>query len=126
MGGTIESGQSRKIAKGDFAIIPAGVAHAFSSIDGSIEYLRCVSTPIEYFTPGCERHRQKTAAATGDTSRARFDRIVRRGSFLSDCSAVYAAVARRSNIREKDVTIVAAAAPSVTAVALAGCFDIDR
>jgi mannose-6-phosphate isomerase-like protein (cupin superfamily) len=39
MGGTIENGQSRKITKGDFAIIPAGVAHAFSSIDGSIEYL---------------------------------------------------------------------------------------
>jgi mannose-6-phosphate isomerase-like protein (cupin superfamily) len=39
MGGTIENGLSRKIAKGDFAIIPAGVAHAFSSIDGSIEYL---------------------------------------------------------------------------------------
>ena len=39
MGGTIENGQSRKMAKGDFAIIPAGVAPAFSSIDGSIEYL---------------------------------------------------------------------------------------
>jgi mannose-6-phosphate isomerase-like protein (cupin superfamily) len=39
MGGTIENAQNRKLAKGDFVIIPPGVAHAFNSIDGSIEYL---------------------------------------------------------------------------------------
>lgn len=39
MGGTIQGGQSQKIAKGDFVIIPPGVQHSFGSIDGSIEYL---------------------------------------------------------------------------------------
>jgi mannose-6-phosphate isomerase-like protein (cupin superfamily) len=39
MGGTVANGESRKVGKGDFVIIPAGVQHSFSSIDGSIEYL---------------------------------------------------------------------------------------
>jgi len=39
MGGTVQNGETRKIRKGDFVVIPAGVQHSFSSIDGSIEYL---------------------------------------------------------------------------------------
>ena len=39
MGGTVENGEMRKVAKGDFVVIPAGVQHSFNSIDGSIEYL---------------------------------------------------------------------------------------
>jgi mannose-6-phosphate isomerase-like protein (cupin superfamily) len=39
MGGTVRGGETRKIGKGDFVVIPAGVQHSFSSIDGSIEYL---------------------------------------------------------------------------------------
>jgi mannose-6-phosphate isomerase-like protein (cupin superfamily) len=39
MGGTIQNAASRKISKGDFAIIPPGVQHSFGAIDGSIEYL---------------------------------------------------------------------------------------
>jgi len=39
MGGTIQNAVSRKISKGDFAIVPPGVQHSFGAIDGSIEYL---------------------------------------------------------------------------------------
>jgi mannose-6-phosphate isomerase-like protein (cupin superfamily) len=35
----IAGGESRRVSKGDFIIIPAGTAHWFSSIDGSITYL---------------------------------------------------------------------------------------
>jgi mannose-6-phosphate isomerase-like protein (cupin superfamily) len=35
----IKGGESRRVSKGDFIVIPAGTAHWFSSIDGSITYL---------------------------------------------------------------------------------------
>lgn len=35
----IKGGESRRVSKGDFIIIPAGTPHWFSSIDGSITYL---------------------------------------------------------------------------------------
>jgi len=37
-GGAIENGESRKVAPGDVIIVPAGVPHWFSSIDGAIRY----------------------------------------------------------------------------------------
>jgi mannose-6-phosphate isomerase-like protein (cupin superfamily) len=40
VGGTaIEGGESRRIAAGDVLVIPAGVPHWFSSIDGEIRYV---------------------------------------------------------------------------------------
>jgi len=39
MGGTVQNAELRRVGKGDFVVIPAGVQHSFSSIDGSIEYL---------------------------------------------------------------------------------------
>jgi len=40
VGGTaIEGGESRRVAPGDVLIIPAGVPHWFSSIDGEIRYI---------------------------------------------------------------------------------------
>lgn len=38
-GSGIRDGQSRRIGPGDVVIIPAGVPHWFSSIEGTIEYL---------------------------------------------------------------------------------------
>jgi mannose-6-phosphate isomerase-like protein (cupin superfamily) len=35
----IKGGESRRVSKGDFIIIPAGTPHWFSSIEGSITYL---------------------------------------------------------------------------------------
>jgi mannose-6-phosphate isomerase-like protein (cupin superfamily) len=35
----IKGGESRRVAKGDFIVIPAGTLHWFSSIEGSITYL---------------------------------------------------------------------------------------
>jgi mannose-6-phosphate isomerase-like protein (cupin superfamily) len=35
----IKGGESRRVAKGDFIVIPAGTPHWFGSIDGSITYL---------------------------------------------------------------------------------------
>ena len=35
----IKGGESRRVAKGDFIVIPAGTTHWFSSIEGSITYL---------------------------------------------------------------------------------------
>ncbi|HEY6360045.1 MAG TPA: hypothetical protein VIX63_03035 [Vicinamibacterales bacterium] len=35
----IKGGESRRVSKGDFIIIPAGTHHWFSSIEGSITYL---------------------------------------------------------------------------------------
>jgi mannose-6-phosphate isomerase-like protein (cupin superfamily) len=37
-GSGIQNGQSRRIAKGDIIIIPAGVPHGFSAIENSITY----------------------------------------------------------------------------------------
>ena len=37
-GAGIENGESRKVAAGDVIIIPAGIPHWFSSIDGAIRY----------------------------------------------------------------------------------------
>lgn len=37
-GGAIENGDSRKVGPGDMIIVPAGVPHWFSSIDGAIRY----------------------------------------------------------------------------------------
>ncbi len=38
-GTAVQSGESRKIAPGDVVIIPAGVPHGFSDVQGSIRYL---------------------------------------------------------------------------------------
>jgi mannose-6-phosphate isomerase-like protein (cupin superfamily) len=35
----IKGGESRRVSKGDFIVIPAGTPHWFSSIEGSITYL---------------------------------------------------------------------------------------
>jgi mannose-6-phosphate isomerase-like protein (cupin superfamily) len=35
----LQGGESRRVGRGDVVIIPAGVGHYFSSIDGSIRYL---------------------------------------------------------------------------------------
>ncbi len=35
----IRGGVSRRVSKGDFIVIPAGTAHWFSAIDGSVTYL---------------------------------------------------------------------------------------
>jgi mannose-6-phosphate isomerase-like protein (cupin superfamily) len=37
-GGAIENGESRRVGPGDVIIIPAGVPHWFSAIDGAIRY----------------------------------------------------------------------------------------
>ena len=37
-GGALENGESRKVSPGDMIIVPAGVPHWFSSIDGAIRY----------------------------------------------------------------------------------------
>jgi mannose-6-phosphate isomerase-like protein (cupin superfamily) len=37
-GGALEGGESRKVGPGDMIIVPAGVPHWFSSIDGAIRY----------------------------------------------------------------------------------------
>ena len=37
-GGPIESGESRKVGPGDMIIVPPGVPHWFSSIEGAIRY----------------------------------------------------------------------------------------
>ena len=37
-GGPLENGESRKVGPGDIIIVPAGVPHWFSSIDGAIRY----------------------------------------------------------------------------------------
>lgn len=37
-GGALENGESRKVGPGDMIIVPAGVPHWFSSIDGAIRY----------------------------------------------------------------------------------------
>jgi mannose-6-phosphate isomerase-like protein (cupin superfamily) len=40
IGGTaLRGGESRKVAPGDVVVIPAGVGHWFSSVDGTIKYL---------------------------------------------------------------------------------------
>jgi mannose-6-phosphate isomerase-like protein (cupin superfamily) len=38
-GSGLQNGESRKVGPGDIAIIPAGVGHWFSSVDGNIDYL---------------------------------------------------------------------------------------
>ena len=38
-GSALQNGESRKIGPGDVAIIPAGVGHWFSAVDGNIDYL---------------------------------------------------------------------------------------
>ena len=38
-GTTLQNGESRRVVPGDVIIIPAGVGHWFSAIDGSIRYL---------------------------------------------------------------------------------------
>ncbi|HEY1242741.1 MAG TPA: hypothetical protein VGF16_19405, partial [Bryobacteraceae bacterium] len=38
-GTSLRSGESRHVGAGDTVIIPAGVAHWFSAVDGSIDYL---------------------------------------------------------------------------------------
>ena len=35
----LQNGQSRRVGPGDVVVIPAGVGHFFSAIDGSIRYL---------------------------------------------------------------------------------------
>jgi mannose-6-phosphate isomerase-like protein (cupin superfamily) len=35
----IKNGESRRVTRGDFVIIPAGTPHWFSNIDGSVTYL---------------------------------------------------------------------------------------
>jgi mannose-6-phosphate isomerase-like protein (cupin superfamily) len=37
-GGALENGESHKVSPGDMIIVPAGVPHWFSSIDGAIKY----------------------------------------------------------------------------------------
>ena len=37
-GGALENGESREVSPGDMIIVPAGVPHWFSSIDGAIRY----------------------------------------------------------------------------------------
>ena len=37
-GGPLENGESRRVGPGDMIIVPAGVPHWFSSIDGAIKY----------------------------------------------------------------------------------------
>jgi len=37
-GGALEGGESRKVGPGDMIIVPAGLPHWFSSIDGAIRY----------------------------------------------------------------------------------------
>lgn len=38
-GSTLQNGESQRIGPGDVVIIPPGVGHWFSSVDGSIDYL---------------------------------------------------------------------------------------
>jgi len=38
-GTALQNGESRKVGPGDVVVIPAGVGHWFSSIDGNIDYL---------------------------------------------------------------------------------------
>jgi mannose-6-phosphate isomerase-like protein (cupin superfamily) len=38
-GAALENGESRRVGPGDLIIIPAGVPHWFSSVDGSIRYV---------------------------------------------------------------------------------------
>lgn len=38
-GSALRDGESRRIAQGDVVIIPAGVGHGFSAIDGTISYM---------------------------------------------------------------------------------------
>jgi mannose-6-phosphate isomerase-like protein (cupin superfamily) len=38
-GASIQKGESRHVGPGDIVIIPAGVAHWFSTVDGSIDYV---------------------------------------------------------------------------------------
>ena len=39
LGSAIEGGESRRVAAGDVVIIPSGVSHWFSDVQGSIKYL---------------------------------------------------------------------------------------
>ena len=38
-GASIQKGESRHVGLGDIVIIPAGVGHWFSTVDGSIDYI---------------------------------------------------------------------------------------
>ncbi len=38
-GASLQKGESRRVGPGDVVIIPAGVAHWFSAVDGSIDYV---------------------------------------------------------------------------------------
>jgi uncharacterized RmlC-like cupin family protein len=38
-GASVQNGESRQVGPGDIVIIPAGVPHWFSKVDGSIDYV---------------------------------------------------------------------------------------